>query len=71
MGVVSSPPAFHQLSKMAGVGVGAAVPMDVAAAFKGKSVLFLKNTKCYSMLEMERSAVEYDLGFFKSLFIYF
>jgi hypothetical protein len=37
MGVVSSPPAFLQLFKMAAGVVGVAVPVDVAAAFKGKS----------------------------------
>ncbi len=65
MGVVSwPPPAFLQQFKMA-----AAVPVDVAAACKGKSIYSLKNTKFYSMLEMKRSAVEYDLGFLKVFFI--
>jgi hypothetical protein len=53
MGVVSSPQAFLQQFKM----VGAAVPVDVAAACKGKSVYSLKNTIFYSMLETKRSAV--------------
>jgi hypothetical protein len=49
--------------------MAAAVPVDVAAACKGKSIYSLKNTKFYSMLEMKRSAVEYDLGFLKVFFI--